>query len=181
MQDDDLLQEVDEHDNPIGAVSRRESKVSGRRHRVVRVIVEDEAGNTLIQKRVATKDMYPNCWDNAAAGHVDVGESYLTAVERELQEEIGIEGVDLEEVCYYYSEAVSPTGQILNRFTKIYRTIVPHNTQFTLQPSEVSEVKWVTLDEVRSLVEEGTQISDGLLQAYEQYYQTTSRKRQVTQ
>lgn len=172
MQDNELLQEVDENDRPIGAVSRKESKVSGRRYRVVRVVVEDEQGNTLIQRRVPSKDTYPNCWDNAAAGHVDFGEDYGTAVRRELSEEIGIENTDLQEVRYYYSEVVSPTGQTLNRFTKLYRTSVPHDTKFIPQPSEVSEVTWVTRDELRALVEDGTYITDGLLQTYERYYAT---------
>lgn len=170
MQDNDVIQEVDEHDSPIGGMSRKEAKLTGRKHRIVRVIVEDEHGNTLVQKRVASKDSYPNCWDNAAAGHVDLGESYDEAVKRELQEEIGVTNADLEEVAYFYSEVITPIGQKMNRFTKIYKTVLPHNTNFVCQPSEVSEVQWITKDELRAMAEENTQITDGLLLTCERYY-----------
>lgn len=169
MQDNDLLQEVDENDNPIGSVTRKESKSTGRKYRIVRVIVEDPKGNTLIQKRVATKDTYPNCWDNAAAGHVEYGESYEHAVNRELYEEIGVKQADLEEVAYFYAEAVSPNGKIMNRFTKIYKTVLPHDTKFVCQESEVSEVKWISRSELKELIL-ADNITDGLFQTYEYYY-----------
>lgn len=169
MQDNELLDAVDENDIVIGTMTRKESKLTGKRYRIVRIVVNDDQGNTLIQKRVATKDTYPNCWDNAAAGHVDSGEDYASAATRELKEEVGLSGFDLKEVMYYYSEVVTPKGQKMNRFTKMYTVTVPHDTKFVCQKSEVSEVKWVKLDEIRKLVEAGTEVTDGLTQTYERY------------
>jgi isopentenyldiphosphate isomerase len=169
MQDNDILQEVDGSDEPIGGVGRKIAKQTGRKYRVVRIMVRDEKGNILIQKRVPTKDTYPNCWDNSAAGHVDLGETYEMAAKRELSEEIGIKDAELKEVRYYYSEAVSPNGRKLNRFTKIYETTLPHNTHFVCQETEVSEVKWVSRLELDDIIAENN-ITDGLLQTYERYY-----------
>ena len=166
------MQVVDDNDKPIGGATRKELKTQGLKYRIVRISVEDGNGGILIQKRVPTKDTYPDCWDNSAAGHVDEGEDYIDAAKRELNEEIGLQDVNLEEVTYYYSETVSPNGLYLNRFTKIYRVIVPNNTQFTVQPEEVSEVMWTTLDHIKKLAAANDQISDGLLQTYERYYST---------
>ena len=169
MQDDELLDTVDENDNIIGTMTRVESKNLGKRYRVVRIVVRDEDGNLLIQKRVATKDSYPNCWDNAAAGHVDSGEGYDTAALRELEEEIGVTGFNLTEVAYFYSEVISPKGQKMNRFTKIYSAVVPHDYSFVCQESEVSEVKWVNLTRIKELADDNSEITDGLKQTYERY------------
>jgi len=169
VQDNELLDTVDENDNVIGTMTRVESKRLGERYRVVRIVVTDEDGNLLIQKRVATKDSYPNCWDNAAAGHVDSGEEYDTAAYRELEEEIGVTGFDLTEVAYFYSEIISPNGQKMNRFTKIYSAAIPHEYSFICQESEVSEVKWVTLNHIKELVVDDSEITDGLKQTYERY------------
>jgi isopentenyldiphosphate isomerase len=167
---EEILQVVDINDKPIGGAPRSELKAKGLRYRIVRILVEDKAGNTIVQKRVSTKDTYPNCWDNSAAGHVDEGEEYLKAAKRELAEEIGLTNVELEEVDYYYAETVAPSGHILNRFTKIYRVVVDHDTVFTPQLEEVSEITWMTRHEVAELVKVGTGITDGLEQVYKRYY-----------
>lgn len=169
MQDGDTLDTVDENDNVIGTMTRVESKTYGKRYRIVRIVVSDADGNLLIQKRVAHKDSYPNCWDNSAAGHVDSGEDYDTAALRELAEEIGVRGYELKEEAYFYSELISPKAQKMNRFTKIYSVTVPHDYPFVCQKSEVSEVKWVTLDDIKELVAKNNEITDGLKQTYERY------------
>ncbi len=169
---DELLQEVDENDKPIGGVSRKDAKLYGNRYRIIRVIVEDEFGNILIQKRTPNKDTYPNCWDNSAAGHVDEGESYIETARREMAEEIGIadENLSLEKVDYFYSEATTPNGLHLNRFTTVYKVVLPHETKFTPQPEEVSEIKWASVDHVRSLVLKDAEVTDGLKVVFERYY-----------
>lgn len=167
---EEILQVVDENDRPIGGATRQELKSKGLRYRIVRISVEDKDGNVVVQKRVATKDTYPNCWDNSAAGHVDEGEDYLTAAKRELAEEIGLSDVPLAEVGYYYSEAVTPSGLILNRFTKIYKTVVDRDTKFTPQPEEVSEIVWMSKSDIAELVAAGDEVTDGLTQVQERYY-----------
>lgn len=170
MQHQEIFDVVDENDNVIGTMTRKESKTNGKKYRIVRVMVSDGQGNFLLQKRVSTKDTYPNCWDNSAAGHVDAGETYDDAAHRELTEEIGLKDVDLKEVLYYYSETVSPAGYTLNRFTRLYIATVPRDTHFSLQESEVSEVKWVTPEEIGELVREDGVVTDGLKQVYERYF-----------
>ena len=165
----ELIWHVDEHDNPIGPIDRSESRKIGARYRMVRVSVEDADGNILLQKRLATKKSYPGCWDTSAGGNITYPEAYDEAVQRELAEEIGLRDVELEEVAHFYGEIVDPAGNKMNRFTKVYRTVVDPSTTFTPQPSEVSEVKWMSRADVVKLAE-GEEITDGLRQVIEKYY-----------
>lgn len=160
---------VDANDNPIGSIGRDESRQTGERYRIVRVSVEDAGGSILLQKRLDTKKSYPGCWDTSAGGNITYGESYEEAAVRELREETGIHGDDLEEVAYFYSEATDPKGNALNRFTKVYRMIVPKTIQVIPQPEEVAELVWVTRDELSAIVKTGN-VTDGLKQTYERYY-----------
>lgn len=160
---------VDENDKPIGAIGRDESRETGERYRIVRVSVEDERGDILLQKRLETKKSFPGCWDTSAGGNVAYGESYEDAALRELREEAGIEGVGLTEVAYFYSEAADPDNRKLNRFTKVYRMLASKDIEVTPQPEEVAEFVWVTPDGLDRIIAEG-KITDGLKQAYERYY-----------
>lgn len=101
--EENLIQIVDEHDNPVGQASKAEMWRDGLWHRVVRIMAVRKDGAILLQKRAPTKQPFPNCWDNSAAGHVDAGEDYLAAAKRELMEELGLQNVSLEEVGAYTS------------------------------------------------------------------------------
>jgi isopentenyldiphosphate isomerase len=168
---DELIWHVDENDKPIGSISRDESRRIGARYRMVRIMVESDDGSAiLLQKRLKTKKTYPGCWDTSAGGNIAYKESYDQAARRELLEEIGLENTRLEEVLHFYSEMVDPDGNKMNRFTKVYRATAGKDFLFTPQPSEVESVEWINREELPALVAKGN-ITDGLLQVYERWYQ----------
>ena len=166
---DHLIDIVDEDDTVVGADTKTEAQQKGLVHRVVRISLEDPLGNILIQKRQDGKELYPNCWDSAAAGHVDSGESYEQAAERELYEELGVV-TKLREVKYYKSEGKFG-WRMLNRVNKLYVVVIPPETSFTLQKDEVADVQWVSRDELHDLVKNHpNEVADGLLEVYEIMY-----------
>lgn len=170
MADNIPIQIVDENDNPIGEDTIANAQANGLKHRIVRIMVEDEDGKVLLQRRHPSKRTYPKCWDNSAAGHVDAGETYEAAAVRELQEEIGVSGYTLQEVKYYPTNRIW-NGRILDRFNRLYKVTVPHKTPFVIQPEEVTEVRWFTRSEIRRLLHEHpNEVSDGLEEAYEICY-----------
>ena len=59
-------------------------------HRGANLVIFDDLGRTLLQKRSKTKDIRPGYWQNAVGGHVSKGESYQKAMVRESEEELGI-------------------------------------------------------------------------------------------
>ena len=164
------IQIVDEDDRPLYATTQDEAYRKGLYHRVVRVMISDENGRILLQKRSSTKQIFPNCWDNSAAGHVDSGESYEVAAYRELEEELGISGRHLREIDYYRT-SVQYRNMKMNKFVKLYVLQLPGNTKFQLQTKEVAAIQWVSREQLAQLVNEHPdKISDGLQESFDRMY-----------
>ncbi len=163
------IQIVDEQDNPVGAATKQEAWSQGLIHRIVRIMLEDENGLILLQKRATAKDLYPGCWDNSVSGHVEKDEAYEVAAARELQEELGIE-TPLTEVGKYYVDFKLGERR-LRRFTTFYTGKITHKSVLKLRAEEVAGTQWFTVGEVKALVEREPQnIADGLKQVIERYY-----------
>lgn len=85
-----LLPVVDLKDRELGLELRSRIHELGLIHRTVNILVFDYHGRVYLQQRSAEKDLYPELWAPSASGHVEEGESYLTAAYRELREELGL-------------------------------------------------------------------------------------------
>ena len=164
------IQIVSDTDEPISVASKETAHTEGLMHRIARIMVEDTEGRVLLQLRTPDRKLFPNCWDDSAAGHVDAGETYEIAAKRELAEEIGLKGVDLTEIGYYQTHGKFEWRQ-LNRFNKLYRVVVPGDITFSIQAEEVARVKWFTVAEAKALVAEHPgQVADGLVEVLERFY-----------
>ena len=137
---------VDVADKVIGRASREEVHRQGFLHRSTHLLVFDDKGRVLLQKRSIEKDTFPGKWDSSVSGHVDSGEHYDECIVREAKEEIGL---DLEGVPekLFKIEACEQTAQ---EFTWVYRTI--STGPFSFDKNEISEIRWNTSDEVRRLL-----------------------------
>jgi isopentenyl-diphosphate Delta-isomerase len=144
------VQIVNENDQPIGGATREETWTKGLYHQTIHIIITDEAGNILLQKRSPQKNLYPNRWTNAVSGHVDEGETYEMSASRELSEEIGI-----STPLKYLGKFVfhhQGDGKIINQFNGVFRGEISHDTPLVLAPEEVSETRWFTHDELASKI-----------------------------
>ena len=99
---EEYLEVVDISGRVIGKARRSElHRNPSLIHRVVHVIVSDKQGNLLLQKRSMNKDVAPGRWDTSVGGHVQTGEDVHTAALREMREELGIEGCDVDHLYHY--------------------------------------------------------------------------------
>ncbi|ANP50323.1 8-oxo-dGTP pyrophosphatase MutT (NUDIX family) [Streptomyces griseochromogenes] len=85
----EYLDIVDEHDRVVGRDTRENVHRRHLRHRGVHVLVVNRLGEILVQERSAHLDTHPGRLDASAGGHVQSGETYHQAAERELLEELG--------------------------------------------------------------------------------------------
>lgn len=95
----ELFVVVDENDNVIGYRSRFECHHDKSLiHRAVSVALFNPKGLLLLQKRSAEKDTYPGYYTLSASGHLNKGDTYESAAHREVYEELGVKGLQLEYV-----------------------------------------------------------------------------------
>jgi len=87
---DEILDVVDPQDCVIGQARRGDIHVRKLWHRAVHVLLFNPDGELFVQKRSATKDTFPGCYDSSASGHVDHREDYDACAVRELGEELGL-------------------------------------------------------------------------------------------
>src|SRR5476651_2121401 len=105
----EIFDVVDELDRVIGQAPRVEVHARKLRHRAVHILLFNPQGELYLQKRSATKDSFPLCYDSSASGHVDTGEDYAACAVRELREELGITGGPLQPL--FKLDASPETGQ----------------------------------------------------------------------
>ncbi|MFH2125498.1 MAG: NUDIX domain-containing protein [Pseudomonadota bacterium] len=86
----ELLPVVDDQDRQVGLASRSQVHGQGLLHRAVHVLLFDLDDNLWLQRRSQAKDTYPGMWTSSASGHLDPGEDYYAAAQRELREELGL-------------------------------------------------------------------------------------------
>ncbi len=127
---------VNGRDEVIGRATRREVHARGLWHRAIHVLVFDAAGRVFLQKRSLRKDSSPGLWDSSCSGHVDSGEDYDTAAQRELGEEIGLH-LPAPPTRWFRIEACAETGW---EFVWVYR--LQHPGPFTLHPDEIERGDW---------------------------------------
>ncbi len=138
---DETVQIVNEENTEIAAVSRRIMREQQLIHRACYILVFNQAGDLFVQKRTMTKDVYPGYYDVAAGGVVLAGESYEESAQRELAEELGIEGIKLVP-CFdnYFEDA---TNKVWGR---VFRC--KHEGPFTLQKEEIESGGFMNVTQI---------------------------------
>ncbi len=86
----EMLDVVNEDDRPQFRATRERVHREYHIHRSVMFFVFDDEGRVFVNRRSATKEIYPGYWSIAFGGHVLAGESYDGAAEREVREETGL-------------------------------------------------------------------------------------------
>ncbi len=161
--------------------TREECHRNGLWHRAVAIFIINSNNQVLLQRRSKTKKMWPNMWDVTAGGHVDAGEFGFETVIRETKEELGIE-LDNNNITFIGSAISSHTkNDILdNHFNEYY--IVNKDidiTKLSLDPEEVSEVKWINKDEILDRINneyDGITNKQGCWEYLAKYYEWLSKK-----
>jgi len=138
--DDEIYDLVDMDDRVIGKAPRKEIHQKNLIHRSVHVFVFNPEGWLFLQKRSLSKDENPGFWDTSSAGHVDSGEDYLTAANRELMEELGI------------SEPLVPFMRIKACEESYWEHVAAYTCttrqSIVINPAEISEGRFWSLDEI---------------------------------
>jgi isopentenyldiphosphate isomerase len=141
---------VDDSDNVIEEKHISDAYNNGDIVRISRIIIINSRGDILLQLRSPENKSSAGLWDQSAAGHVDAGETYEQAAYRELEEEMGISGVNLNFVEKYYGEEPED-NRVKRRFNCIYAG--QYDGAVKIDNDEVSDYRWISkkdlLDEIQ--------------------------------
>jgi len=114
-------------------------------HKVVHVLVFNERGELLLQKRSANKDVAPGKWDTSVGGHVAPAESLLVAARREMQEEIGI---ITDKISPLYSYVLSNSYET----ELVYSYVCIHNGPFSFDREEIDEIRFWDIPKIKKVI-----------------------------
>jgi isopentenyldiphosphate isomerase len=134
---DELVALLDSDGRVCGSAPRSVMRRDNLRHAATGVLVRNSAGDIYVHRRTATKDVYPSYYDFAAGGVVAAGEDPYDAVVRELDEELGITGVELVKL---------PEGDYADDNTTYHAYLYScvWDGPIKHQPSEVAWGAWMT-------------------------------------
>ena len=141
----ELFDLVDESDQVIGRISRREAHHNPQLiHRSVGVLVFNRQGELFMQKRSLTKDLDAGLWAISVGGHPSAGQDSQPAAIRELKEELGIES-QISLVKKYLVRLATET-----ELQTAYQT--KHNGPFKLNSDEVETGSFFHLEQIEHMV-----------------------------
>ncbi len=117
-------------------------------HPVVHLHIINRFGEVYLQRRAATKSLYPLYWDTAVGGHVSYGEYLQEALFRESGEELGFYDFNPVHLATYVYESQTEK-ELVNAFGAA--------GNFTLKPdgNEVMEGRWWEISEIENAFGKG--------------------------
>jgi isopentenyl-diphosphate delta-isomerase len=142
---------VDEHDREVGLMEKMEAHHIGLLHRAFSVLVFNENGELLLQRRAFGKYHSEGLWTNTCCSHPYPGESILEAGKRRLFEEMGFK-CELTEVFSFIYKAELENGLTEHELDHVlvgFSEETPH-----LNLEEVSAFKWMSIDEIKADMEQ---------------------------
>lgn len=137
---------VSELDEIVGKAHKLEVHRTGQLHRAFSVLVLDDRGRVLLQRRAAMKYHSPRLWSNTCCGHPRPGERTADAAERRLREEMGI-SCELVPVRKFTYRADLGAGLVEHEIDHVF---IGRTTEAPRPDSaEVEAWRWLDTDELR--------------------------------
>ena len=103
----------------------------------------NEKGEVLIALRSKNKRSFPNIWGPSVTGSNEEGETYESNIIKEAEEELGL---SIKNPIWGIKERGSESHEY---FVQWFFVTIPSNTQFVLQESEVDQVRWISITDLR--------------------------------
>lgn len=157
---------VNRKDEAIGAAAKQDCHLNtvireGKAlHRAFSVFLFNSKGEMMLQRRAAEKPTFPNRWTNTCCSHPLSGGpeaeeaggiGVKRAAIRKMEDELGITGVKEEEIVWltrvhYCAQSDGKWGE----HEVDHLMFLQKEVDVKLNPHEVSEIKWVSPDQLRA-------------------------------
>ena len=124
----------------------------GLRHKAISVFVL-RGNEVLLQRRAKSKYHTPGLWTNTCCTHPYWGESDEACARRRLHEEMGIQGLSLTHAAEIEYRAEVGNDLIEHELVQVFTAMAAPGMVVAPDPAEVSEIDWVPLPALVSMVE----------------------------
>lgn len=150
----DTLILVNEEDREVGSLSKELCHDgSGVRHRAFSLFLFDRQGRLLLQKRSASKRLWPGFWANSCCSHPRMGETILTAATRRPIEELGVTVMDLQFIYKFeYQAAFGDKGSEWELCHVLFGRLSAYPK---LNLDEVEAIEFVSIDALTEALQNG--------------------------
>ena len=131
---------VDESDRLLGTLPRAELRERGLIGRGTYILLFNSEGELCVHRRTLSKAIYPGYWDVAAGGMVQGDETYAESAARELEEELGVSGVELTAHEHFFFD--QPGNRV---WCAVFSAV--WDGPLELQPEEVLEARFMPVQQ----------------------------------
>lgn len=134
---------IDESDRELGTMEKMEAHQKALLHRAISVFIFNSQGDWLLQRRAMHKYHSSGLWSNAACTHPRLGETYLEAANRRLEEEMGMK-CDLSHLFHFIYK-----GKLDNELTEheLDHVFIGYSDETpNLNAKEVCDYKYISYD-----------------------------------
>lgn len=143
---EEMVDIVNDKDEVIKKVTRKDADKNIMRRRASRVMLFNSKNKILLQKVSLKKSRFPGCWDFGIAEGLEAGESYDSAAIRGLQEELGINTKQKLNLLFN----IKYTDKITKRFYNVYSFV--YDGKIKIDKNEVSKTKFVSIKELEKML-----------------------------
>ncbi|MBF6357808.1 isopentenyl-diphosphate Delta-isomerase [Nocardia higoensis] len=147
-----LVELVDERGRAVGECPVAEAhRAPGQLHRAFSVLLFDDEGRVLLQRRAAVKTRFPLQWANTCCGHPAPGQGLADAARARLREELGLDAELTEAGVFRYRASDATTGRVEHEWDHVF---IGATTAEAMRPdpAEVAELRWLEPAEIRTLL-----------------------------
>lgn len=141
---------VDNQDNPIGIMDKLEAHLKGLLHRAFSIFIWNQKRELLIHKRAPNKYHSANLWTNTCCSHPQPNEATMDAAIRRLQEEVGF-STNLQHRFHFIYKTKLENNLIEHELDHVF--IGEYNEDFTPNPDEISETRWISIENLKNELE----------------------------
>jgi isopentenyl-diphosphate Delta-isomerase len=123
----------------------------GQLHRAFSVILKDQTGRILLQRRSAAKTRFASLWANTCCGHPTPGQPIASSANLRLREELGLAPITLSHAGVYVYYAEDPiTGRVEFEYDHVLVGNVAADVPLSPDPNEVADLCWISRNELIS-------------------------------
>ena len=155
---DELLDIVNAQDIVIGQRFRSEIYADKNLYfRVINGFLINDQKQLWIPRRTKHKKLFPLCLDASVGGHVEAGESYQQAFERELKEELNLDAASIK---HEIIAKLTPHEHRVSAFMHLY--LLYSNTTPLYNQNDFESASWMSIQELQEKIKNGAPVKGDL-------------------